>query len=432
MKIKNKNVLIYGMSVSGEWAMCLAKKHKAIVFVYDDNEDVLNKNYPNAFVVRELTESIIKELDLIVVSPSIENEKLDAFIKQNKQIMSELEFASNFTKNIIAITGTNGKTTTTSITQKILSKKKKTVACGNIGYPLSRAVLEHKRAIKVTEVSSFMLEHSTTFCPTVATLLNIHDDHLIRHKTMHEYSEIKLSIFKNLTKKDYAVVNLDEKICPTQQTNIITYSYNHKSNVRVKNGYIEKEGKRIVALNELKLKGKHNIYNIMCAICIASIFKVSDEKIREALLEISNEKYRIELVGRINNINFINDSKSTNINSTLASTETVKGVIILLLGGSNKGLDYTKLFNNLTKRVKEIVVFGEIANELEKANKNKFKLTTCKDLSSSFDYAVSISKHNDTILLSPASASYDQFSNYIERGELFNKKVSEYASRQTE
>lgn len=426
---KEKNILVYGLSLSGEWVAKLLLKLKANVFLYDDDSHVLKaKNLSGCYMLEELNENLISQFDFLVVSPGIDsdNQFLQLAKKLGIKIYSELEFASQFCKNIVAVTGTNGKTTTVQLITAILQKKYKAIACGNIGYPLSRAVLEAKKSLKVAEVSSFMLEHAETFAPRVATVLNIEPDHLIRHKTMEEYSKVKRSIFKNLKSSDFAVVNLDKNIYSSVESLRITYSYSHLADVYIKNGYIYLHNDRIIALNELKLKGKHNVYNIMCAICYGYIYKVKPKKIREALINFSSEKYRIEYVEEINGIHFVNDSKSTNIASTLAAVETVKGAIILLLGGSKKGLDYTKLFSKLSKRVKSVVVYGEIANELILANDNKFDLIKAKDLSSAFDESVKLCKPGDTVLLSPASASYDQFSSYIERGKVFNQKVKEY------
>lgn len=429
MKFKNKNVLVYGFSISGEWASKLLLKHKANVFLYDDNvEKLKTKNIKSCYLVQQLKPDLITQFDLIIVSPSIEydNPYLQLARKSGVLIISELEFASKFCKSLLAITGTNGKTTTVQLITELLKTKQKTIACGNIGYPLSRAVIEKKRFLKVVEVSSFMLENCATFSPHVATILNIEPDHLIRHKTFEEYKNRKLEIFKNLKQKDYAVINLDNKICSTAESLIVTYSQKHIADVYLKDGYIYLHNEKIIALNELSLKGKHNIYNVMCAICYAYIYKIKTENIRKVLKNFNTEKFRIEKVARINNIDFVNDSKSTNVASTLASVDTIKGAIILLLGGSKKGLDYSKLFAKLSKRVKHVVAFGEIANELMLANNEKFKFQKCASLSDAFDFAISISKPNDTVLLSPASASYDQFENYIERGNAFNKKVQEY------
>ena len=227
MKFKNLNVLVYGLSMSGEWASRLLINKRANVFLYDDNFEILkSKTIKNCFMLNSLNENLIEQFDLIIVSPSIplDNEFLVKANERNITIMSELEFASMFCKNYVAITGTNGKTTTTELVTDILNKKYKAVACGNIGYPLSRAVLEKKNYIKVIEVSSFMLEHANKFSPHVATILNIFPDHLIRHKTMENYTALKKSIFKNLKSNDYAVINLDDNIHLTSGTLKITYS----------------------------------------------------------------------------------------------------------------------------------------------------------------------------------------------------------------
>ena len=429
MKFKNKNVLVYGMSSSGEWATKLLLKKKAFVFLYDDDvEKLKNKKFKDCYLVSKINENFISQFDYIVLSPSIE---LDNFVvkvanKHKIKIFSELELASLFCKNFVAITGTNGKTTTVQLATALINTKQKAVACGNIGYPLSRAVLENKRAIKVVEVSSFMLEHCQDFCPKASTILNIEPDHLIRHKTMEEYAKCKYQIFKNLSTQNYAIINLDLPIRPPKQTLEITYSQTRSADVYLKNGAIYLHNNKIINLNELHLSGKHNIYNIMCAICFASIYKVNPQKMHSVLANFVGDNFRIQHVATINNINFYNDSKSTNIASTLASVDAVKGSIILMLGGSFKGLDYKKLFAKLNKRVKQIFAFGEIADDLISANENKFKIEKCADLFSAFDSAVKIALPEDNILLSPASASYDQFKNYIERGEAFNKKVRDY------
>ncbi len=429
MRFKHKNVLVYGLSVSGEWVAKLLKKKKANVFLFDDNPETLNKKHiKKCYVLNELNENLIEQFDFLVVSPSIEKGNVNLVLaqKHNKKIYSELEFASLFCKDLVAVTGTNGKTTTVKIITALLQTKRKAIACGNIGYPLSRAVIESKKSIKVAEVSSFMLEHAEKFSPHIATITNIEEDHLIRHKTMQEYTALKISIFKNLKTTDFAVVNLDTNITPKENTQVMTYSYNHNADVCVKNGSIYLHNEKLLNINELKLKGKHNIYNVMCAICFASIYKINPKKIRNVLINLQGEQFRIEKVATYNQIHFINDSKSTNIASTLASVDTVKGAIILLLGGSNKNLNYKSMFNKLSKRVKQIVVFGEIANQLLLDNNNKFKLEKCENLEQAFNFAIKNAIANDTILLSPASASYDQYSSYVERGKHFNGLVKQY------
>ena len=432
MNVKHKNFLVYGMSVSGEWVAKLLAKKKANVFLFDDDHQTLkNKTIKDCYVLPELNENFILQFDYIVVSPSIEkdNEYLKIAREGNIKIFSEVEFASMFCKKYVAVTGTNGKTTTVKIIEQLLTTKYKAKACGNIGYPVSRAVLDNKRAIKVIEVSSFMLENCETFSPHIATITNITSDHLTRHKTIEEYSRLKQSIYKNLKSNDYAVVNLDENLCEKSNCLTLTYSYNHLADVCVRNDAIYLHNQKVVSLSDLKLKGKHNVYNIMCAICFAYIYKIKIDKIRNVLINLRTEKFRIEHIASISKIKFVNDSKSTNQASTLSAVDTVRGAIILILGGSNKNLNYEKMFQHMSKRVKEVVVYGEIANQLILDNKNKFTIKKFENLKQSFEYACSVAIANDTILLSPATASYDQYENYIERGNEFNRLVEEYANK---
>lgn len=429
MKLKNKKVLVYGLCNSGEWATKLLIKLKAKVFLYDDDLSKLrNRSLKNCYLVQELNEELIKDLDFIVVSPSIEQDNfcLTVARKYYVKIYSELEFASNFCKNYIAVTGTNGKTTTVELISVILNQKHKAIACGNNGYPISRAVLENKKHIKVVEVSSFMLENAQTFSPHVATILNIEPDHLIRHKTMEIYKNTKLNLFNNLTCDDVCVVNLDKKFAPNKPCKTITYSYNKLADVRVEEGFICVRNERLIPISKLKLKGKHNIYNIMCAICCVLSYGVKNEQIKQAVLSFVPNNFRNEHIATINDINFVNDSKSTNIASTLASVDCVKTRIILILCGSKKGLDYSELIAKLPKKVASIITFGDIKEEVVLANNNKFKLTTCNNLDEAFNIIKTIATKGDTVLFSPSSASYDQFDSYVERGKAFNLKVKEF------
>ncbi|MFQ6752460.1 MAG: UDP-N-acetylmuramoyl-L-alanine--D-glutamate ligase [Clostridia bacterium] len=428
MNFKYKNFLVYGLSSSGESVSRLLKKLHANVFLYDDNENkARNLHIPNCYVLNEINEDLIRQMDYMIVSPSIsiDNKFLCMAMAQEVKIFSELEFASQFCDKLVAITGTNGKTTTVQLITAILNQKYKAIACGNIGYPLSRAVLEKKRYIKVAEVSSFMLEHCDMFHPHIATILNISPDHLLRHGDMDIYTKIKKKIFQNIQSKDFIVVNLDEDIDIECNAKKITYSCDHHADICLRDGYIYLFDDRVISTHELPIKGKHNIYNTMCAIAYGYIYKVCIKKMRQALISFTGEKYRNELVAVVNNIRFVNDSKSTNIASTLASVDSMKSGVVLLLGGSKKGLDYSYLFTHLSKKVKEIIVFGEISGDLINANTD-FNIHEVGNLSDAVDMAIELAIPNDTILLSPASASYDQFENYIERGRLFDRKVRAY------
>ncbi|MBR2969952.1 MAG: UDP-N-acetylmuramoyl-L-alanine--D-glutamate ligase [Clostridia bacterium] len=428
MQYKHKNFLVYGLSTSGEWAAKLLNKLRANVFLYDDDENKARSfRIPNCYIMSHLDENLIEQMDYIILSPSIcmDNPCIDFANKHEVKIFSELEFASQFCKNLVAITGTNGKTTTVQLITAILNQKYKAIACGNIGYPLSRAVLEKKRYIKVAEVSSFMLEHCDTFHPHVASILNISPDHLVRHGDMNTYLGLKKKILDNVLSNDFVVVNLDQDIKMNISAKKITYSYDHHADICVREGYIYLFDDRVISIHELPIKGRHNVYNTMCAIAYGYIYKVGIKKMREALINFVPEKYRNELVAVVNNIRFVNDSKSTNIASTIASVESMKSGVVLLLGGSKKGLDYSLLFDNLSKKVTEIIVYGEIREDLMSANTD-FSMHKVDNLSDAVDLAISLARPNDTVLLSPASASYDQFENYIERGRFFDRKVRAY------
>lgn len=434
MQVKNKKVLVYGLSMSGEWASKLLVKHKANVFLFDDDPARLrSRRFKNCFVLQEINEDVIADLDLIVVSPAIpkDNPNLLMAEKHLVPVMSEIELASHYAKHCVGITGTNGKTTTVELVTSILNQKYKAVACGNNGYPLSKAVMEGKNRLMVVEVSSFMLEHATSFAPHVATILNIQPDHLIRHKTMAEYSRLKHNIFANLKTTDYAVINLDSNIHATNPCNVVTYSYRHLADVYYQKGAIYLRQQKVVDVNQLKIKGKHNIQNAMCAICYGLIYKVPIKKIKHALINFSASKFRNTVLNTPGEITFVNDSKSTNIASTLASVQSFNAPIILLLGGSKKGLNYNQLFEHLPGRVKQIVAFGEIAPDLEKTNTN-FKFAKFETLKSAFEFAVSLAKAGDVVLFSPSSASYDQYESYVERGNDFNNLVTAYVATKTE
>lgn len=434
MKIKNKNILVYGMSVSGEWAVKLLNKKGANVYVFDDNKDIIKtKSLINCFLVQSIDTQTAKMFDYVILSPSIEltNPNLQILESAGVTICSEVEFAAKFAKNLLAVTGTNGKTTTVELITAILNKKYNAVACGNIGYTLSQAVLENKNAIKVVEVSSFMLEHAKTFHPYIATILNIEPDHLIRHKTFEEYYNVKCNLFSNLTQQDYAVINLDKNVHPNQKAMTITYSINHPADVFIKDGYINLYHRKLIAINQLPIKGKHNLQNIMCAICFASIMKVPDKLIVQALTEFKLDDYRCQKVGEVNGVSFINDSKSTNIASTLACVDSLHGSVVLMLGGSNKGLEYGELFKKLSKKVKHVLVYGKIAEDLILANNSIFNITACKNFVDAFKKATEIAIKGDFVVLSPATASYDEFSSYIQRGLAFNQKVKDYENKAT-
>lgn len=444
-----KKVLVYGLSSSGIWSSILLIKKNAKCFVYDDNKLALNnlkfpEKYSNLLCkvskISKLTNEFLLSIDAIVLSPGVSiNKKQIQFAKQNgKLIISELELGYLFCKNkILAITGTNGKTTTTELLTTILKTQTKAVSVGNVGYPITQAVVEKRKGYFVTEVSSFMLEAIYSFRPNIATITNISPDHLDRHKTYDNYKKLKIKIFDFLGKNNLAVVNLDDDYVNLIKPNL--YQIVFFSQKYVCHGaylfnnvvyYSNKKAEKIISLNDVKLKGKHNVYNILCAICFAKKLNIKTKNIVKVLKIFKTIKYRYEFVQNVNDIMFINDSKSTTVASTNMAVESTNQPIILLLGGSDKNLSFDDLFVNFEK-VKFYCVYGQTAQKIFETAKNKniTNIQMFENLQTSFDYAVKIAVPNDCVLLSPACASFDQFKNYEDRGEYFNKLVKEYGEK---
>lgn len=439
MRFKNKSFLIYGVGQSGIFATKLLLKKGAKVFVFDDNYSaVKNLNENKAQIVKKLTKKIILNVDCIIVSPAVDfyNSHLVFARKIGKEIISELELGFLCTKNkIVAITGTNGKTTTVRLVNEILNTQRKVLAVGNVGYPVTRAVFEKFKGIFVTEVSSFMLENIHRFKPFIATVTNITSDHLDRHFDMENYSKIKLEIFRNFSKNSFAVVNLDDK----SKDKILnmnfkkdTYSVkNENADAYLKNDEIILNKKPFIKTADIKLRGIHNYYNVLCAVLIAKQFKIKNKNIKKILKEFTADSHRFEFVDKINNITFIDDSKSTNIDSTLKACSSVENETVLLLGGYDKNLNYDELFLNLPVKIVNVVAYGRIKEILiSSAQKAGFKnIIASANLKTAFSKALEVTKPNQTILLSPATSSFDEFENYKQRGETFVKLVKEYKAK---
>lgn len=444
-----KNVLVYGMSESGIWTSILLIKKNAKCFVYDDNKKVVNNlKFPTKYTnllkkinkIEKLTNNLILSFDAIVVSPgvSIDNKFLKYAKKNGKLVISELEFVFlNCRNKILAITGTNGKTTTTELITAMLNIQIKATAVGNIGYPLTRAIVEKISGCFVVEVSSFMLEAIISFKADIATITNIAPDHLDRHKTFKNYKNLKLKIFDNLNKNDTAIVNLDDDYVNNIKPNkykIIFFSQKYVchgayslNNVVY---YSAKKVEKIIDIEDIKIKGKHNIYNILCAICFAKKLNIKTNNVIKVLKTFETAKYRYQLVGCYNGISFVNDSKSTTVASTNMAIESTDQPIFLLLGGSDKNINYEDLFIHQSK-IKYYCVYGQTAQKIFDIAKEKniSNIQVFQNLKDAFDFCISNAISNDCVLLSPACASFDQFKNYEERGEYFNKLVKDYGKK---
>ncbi len=380
------------------------------------------------------------DFENVVVSPGVSfNDKLiQNAIKNNLNVISEIELAYQmFPRKIIAVTGTNGKTTTTTIIGEILkSNFKNVIIAGNIGYPLIEACAKTtKDTIVVAEVSSYQLEGIKNFKPFISICLNIGEDHLDWHGSFENYIRAKGKIFKNQRENDFAILNFDDKNvrlisenCKAKKVYFSTKSSSCQVFFKDKAIYFLEEGEKtkVVEEEEILLKGRHNMENIMSSISACYIMGISLKTIKKELIKFKPIDYRIEVVGEVGGRIFVNDSKSTNVSSTKSAIETFKEEKVLIIGGKDKGLNLLPLVESINKnKVKSVIVIGNDAKSI--ANlliENEFRSIYCVDsMKDAVIKAYFIAEPKEIILFSPGFPSFDKYKDYVERGRDFTEKV---------
>ena len=357
--------------------------------------------------------------------------------KLNKRIIGELELASYFTTSpIVAVSGTNGKTTTCSMLSHVLNEcNEENLLVGNIGTPLSSKINEiTKNTILVTEVSSFQLETVTRFCPHISCILNITPDHLDRHYNMQNYIFLKGKLLSNLRESEYAVLNFDDEnvklLANNIKSNLIWFSKNQKvDGAYLENGDIFFNEERIFSVNEINLLGMHNVENVLACVSVLKLLGITNEEIRKGISTFTGVKHRIQPIKTINGITFYNDSKSTNPDSTIKAVEAMKVPTVLIMGGYEKGLDYTDVMKIIARSslIENLIITGKSAKSMyESAVKNEVKnVNVVNDFNLTVKLAYNLSKQGGAVLFSPATSSFDIFSNYEERGDRFIEAVNE-------
>ena len=428
---KYKNILIYGYGKSGQAVKKVLEKNQIKFSIYD-NLVLEEENY-----IPKLSKKIITQFDLVVISPgvSIYDKYVKLAIKNKIEVISELEFGyriKNKKSKIIAITGTNGKTTTSSmINDCLIASGINCVVAGNIGTPLT-SVSENDYDYIVCEVSSYQLEAVKQFKANIACIINIAEDHLDRHKNMKNYISCKLKIFNNQTRNDFAIINIDDEYFKlimnvAKNRKIYTSKSTINKGCFIKNNIItfktNKETK-VIHVNDIKLP-KVFLDDILIVCAVVKILGVENKYIYEVVEKYFNLSNKHEILTNTGNILVVNDSKATNIHAVLESASIINCEIILLLGGKDKKLNFDIFFNKVTANVKSIIVFGQVKSRvLKAAKKNKFNnIYAVKNLYAACDMAVAIVKSGQAILFSPACSSYNEFANYAERGEFFKKTI---------
>lgn len=443
MFIKKQKFLILGVSRSGYSVAKYLLENQGECYLFEQL-----KSQKIGTAIKELTalgakvvrhddvESVLQEIDVLVISPGVPiNHDLAVKAKKlRKRIVGELEFGYlQFNPVMVAVTGTNGKTTTVTLIDEILKESMiKSVLVGNVGVPLTSKLAEvEKDTICVVEVSSFQLESINAFCPHISCVLNIAPDHLERHYTMDNYIYLKKRLLKNQRESEYSILNFDDEVVKTfvseTKSKIIWISTKSRiDGAYCNNGKIYYKDEYILDISDLSLKGEHNLYNSLFSICVAKLLGVKNDVIAKVLREFKGVKHRIELIAEKNGVKFYNDSKATNTSSTISAINCMKTPTILILGGSEKGENYFELFNHVKESgVKEIILTGASRfNMLDVAGKVGLNnITVVATFENSIKIANLLAKAGDSVLLSPACSSYDNFSGYEERGEAFVKTV---------
>ena len=451
LDVKGKRVLVVGLGKSGVASALFLHEKGARVTVSDAKaEEQLRNEIPKlldkgiAVETGGHGERTFRQQDLIVVSPGVptNSEPLKQARTLGIPVIGEIELASRFLKGrIIAITGSNGKTTTTSLAGDVIARGGwESQVGGNIGTPAISMVGESTDdTYNILEVSSFQLETIQAFHPFVAVVLNISPDHLDRHGSMEAYTAAKARIFENQTGDDFAVLNADDPTCVQMSKRVKAklYWFSRKKEVEqgafVRNDRIilrDSAGEHeIMPVSEIPLKGAHNLENVLATVCIGGVTQTEPGRVRNAVKEFKAVEHRLEYVATVNGVEFYNDSKATNVDATIKALESFPANIHIILGGKDKGAPYTPLVPLLKERAKRVYTIGAAAPKIEE------ELIGAADIvkAGTIDVAVRKAAENavsgDVVVLAPACASFDQFDNYEHRGRVFKELVQALATK---
>jgi len=442
MTFQTKNIGILGLGKSGYWSAKLAKSMDYNVFISDSNTNVKAEFIEDLKILGANVEigkhsNKILKSDLIIKSPGISNdiEIMDQIKASKIPVISEIEFAGNLSnvKNI-CITGTNGKTTTVSLITEILRKEKNVLKSGNIGIPFSKIVLENKLYDTndydycILELSSFQLEHCTSLEKEISVFLNISVDHMDRYSSFDEYFKTKLQIFENAK---HCLFNYDDNMLSEKVYNsnldLTPFSITkEKGNYFLdKNKICSNDYSMSLNIDNISLKGSHNISNIILATEIANKVGIKKDNICKAISEFEGLEHRFECFFSKNGIDFINDSKSTNIDSAMKAIESISKKIILIIGGIAKEDDFSEILF-FKKKILKIIVYGESRDKIHDSLSKKIKIEKFEKFEEAVHIAVKSAIDSSVVLLSPACSSFDQFDNYEQRGIKFKKIIERF------
>ncbi len=451
--VKGKRVLVVGLGKSGVASALFLEQRGARVAVSDaKTEEQLPQEIPLlldhgiSVETGQHGERTFRDQDLIVISPGVPFDvpQLVQARAWGIPVIGEVELAARYLKGrIVAITGSNGKTTTTALAGKIIAAGgRKALVGGNIGTPaISFVETSNDDTWVVLEISSFQLETIESFHPKIAVVLNVTPDHLDRHYTFENYAAAKARIFENQTADDFAILNADNAPCVAMasQTKAQVYWFSRlKQGDRgtlISGGRViwrdRKAEREIMPISEISLKGAHNLENVLAGVCVGMLAGVEPAQIRSAVSEFKAVEHRLEYVASVRGVEYYNDSKATNVDATIKALESFHGRIHLILGGKDKGSDYSVLNPLMKDRVKRVYTIGAAAPKIQ-SQISGVEVINAGTLEAAVKRAAESASSGDVVLLAPACASFDQFVSYEHRGRVFKEQVQQLASRDHE
>jgi len=449
MDLNGKKTLVLGAGKSGVAAARFLVKHGAIVALHDkkplddwsEDAKALKQDYKVGLIDGQIPSWLLDQIDLVIISPGVPTSSIPARYVDRKggEVIGEIELAYRFLKGkVIGITGTNGKTTTTTLIGEILKRAGlKVQVAGNIGLPLIEVVeTADDDTWNVVELSSFQLETIKLFHPNIAIVLNVTPNHLDRYNFFSDYAAAKHRIFMNQTGEDIAILNVDNEVTSSWVHGLKARVVLFSTKRELQEGFFLRDGtiffrdgvreRLITTRDRILLKGLHNVENILAAVAATTFCGVDIEVMREVLSQFAGVEHRLEFVTSINGVRFYNDSKATSVDATLKAIEALsdeKGKIILILGGRGKNAPYKPLIPSIERLVRALVLIGEEADRIEselKGNAQIFKATSMRD---AVEKAFQAAQHDDLVLLSPACSSFDMFESFEHRGKVFKEAV---------
>jgi UDP-N-acetylmuramoylalanine--D-glutamate ligase len=435
-RYKNQNIAVLGAGLSGSAAALLLRSESAQVTVLDSAEEknLLKSTIDNlraqgvSVICGVAADEDSSAYQTAILSPGIDPASPLArnFLSRGIEVISELELGWRSCETpVIAVTGTNGKTTTTELLAQMLNAcGQRTIACGNIGKPLSEVARERQPFDVLTvEVSSFQLEAIETFHPSISLWLNFAPDHLDRYRSVADYRAAKLRIFENQTDTDVAVVNAIEKFPPIRPCEITFSAYSDQADFQLSDGAIVYQNQAVLRLSDTRLRGLHNIENLMATLAAGMARGLSFKEMIPPLCEYEPRPHRCEFVREVNGVEYVNDSKATNLDAVDKALRAQSKPVILIAGGKDKGFSFDPLRSLVTEKVRSTILIGEMADSIRRSWSGAVECEIANSLADAVQRAHASARPGEVVLFSPGTSSFDMFKSYADRGDQFRALV---------